>query len=446
MEQLRNETTGSAEDLRRVYNSIANYCDAESNDPLEVAIARSLKRTKAALCDVALLDFNDQAMPQAGSNVSTVLLKPVGDMCNMACSYCYERERLRFSHQKKMRLEDMRRIVENLMCDGSNVQEIFLHGGEPLLAGIEFFEALVNEVNSRFGEGKISFGVQSNATLINDEWIEFFHRHEFRVGVSIDGDSSIHDRHRVFPNGNGSFNAVRENISKLTGRVSNVGAIAVVTKRTMQERNSAARIFEALSELGIQYIDVHPALTVHDVAGSAANDNPSPRDFASFMGDLLSVWRCSQDTRVRVRNIENVLENLSVVPSDTCYSSGRCGQILGIEPDGRVAPCTRPFSKHSILGNALEDSIFAIERGRANKEFLDQEARGRSKTKGCEWHSLCGQGNCPHERIRKDIQDVSGRHIYCTCDSLEPDEGFPGFFRALSTHLTSLSRKLSPLI
>lgn len=431
----------SASDLRELYRRVAPHCSLESHDPLEVAVARSASRARELAFDMASKLKSCDSEFRVNSSVNTILLKPVGDMCNMACSYCYERERLQLNPLKKMRVSTLRNIVRNMAGSGSQVQDIFVHGGEPLLAGLEYFRVLVDAADEFFGKGIISFGVQTNATLIDDDWIDFFRDHNFSVGVSLDGDAKINDQHRVFPNGTGTFDTVADKIRKLVSQVQKVGVTAVATRHTMGQPDSAGRIYETVVGLGLRNIDVHPALTLHEVAGDAADDNPTATEYANFMSSFLNVWSAGRVANTRVRFIDDILENLSAMPSATCYSSGRCTQILGVEANGVVSPCTRPFEHHSNLGNLIGSDLLAIEGGAEHQKFMVMEADGRHAVRNCKWSSLCGGGNCPHERVSDGRQHLGGRHLFCTCESAA-EEGFPAVFRALGELLVELDNRI----
>ncbi|MEO6455382.1 MAG: radical SAM protein, partial [Ginsengibacter sp.] len=121
---------------------------------------------------------------------STFLIKPAGDACNMRCTYCYEVDRLMNNHQKIMPVATVEKIINDLLTNGNQV-DIFFHGGEPLLAGKIFFQHAVNVIRQHPNGKNIVVGVQTNGTLIDDEWACLFAENNFQVGISLDGDKNL---------------------------------------------------------------------------------------------------------------------------------------------------------------------------------------------------------------------------------------------------------------
>ena len=366
------------------------------------------------------------------SKTKVVLIKPVGDHCNLRCSYCYETLRLNGAKEKTMSVADIRLYLKNFVGNHSDISDIFLHGGEPLLAGKEFFRAFIDIIKEMKLYGKLTLGVQTNATLIDQEWVDYFKEHKFNVGVSLDGDKEIHDMYRVDYKGRGSYNRVVEGIRLLQKNNIEFGVISVVSADVALIPNVAKRILNHHIELGIKYIDIHPAFTPDDTSGSSAECNMSRTQFTDFMTQLAYAWAQSNNPELRLRCMEDILQNLSENKSISCYAAGYCTSILGIDPSGAVSPCTRPFHKEYIFGNAGDLSINKLEDQPAYKKFVKDEMTGQQKTKDCQWSVLCGQGNCPHERFTNGKQDPKGNHIFCSChDHEEPDNGFPGFYKNL---------------
>lgn len=370
--------------------------------------------------------------PRTRSNTQVLLMKPVGDHCNLKCEYCYEIQRLSGSHEKVMEIDQMRTYLTNFVGSHSDITDIFLHGGEPMLAGKAFFEAFVDCVKSLGLYGKLTLGVQTNGTLLDQEWVDFFREHEFSIGVSLDGDKAINDRFRVDHKGKGSYDQVMKGIRLLQQNDMAFGIISVVSGEFATQPGIARRILEHHVSIGAKFVDIHPAFTPQDTSGDSAECNMSRDQYTNFMTELAYAWAQSTNPDLRLRCIEDLIQNLTNEKSLSCFAGGFCTSIVGIDPSGAVSPCTRPFNDLYTFGNAGQMTVNELEEQPSYKKFVADEGYGQHITKHCEWSSLCGQGNCPHERFTDGKQDPAGKHIFCAChDQEDANNGYPGFYKNL---------------
>jgi uncharacterized protein len=417
-----------------VYRIALEGAELQSNNVVVNSIRRVFEREASAGFGIInnFAHSNRQAsrnVPNSKTNV--ILIKPVGDHCNLRCSYCYETLRLNGSKEKTMSIEDIRTYLHNFLGENSDVSDIFLHGGEPMLAGKEFFKEFIEIIKEMGLYGKLVLGIQTNATLLDQEWVDFFKEHKFCIGISLDGDKEIHDKYRVDHKGRGSYDSVLKGIRLLQENGLEFGIISVVSTDIAALPDCARRILNHHISIGVKYVDIHPAFTPNDTSGTSAECNMSREQFSSFMTDLAYAWAQSSNPELRLRCMEDILQNLSENKSLSCYSAGLCTHILGIDPSGAVSPCTRPFHKKYIFGNAGKMTIGELENQESYKNFVAHEAEGQNLTHNCEWSELCGFGNCPHERFENGIQDPSGKHIFCSCHDGQMDIGFPGFYSNL---------------
>jgi len=372
-----------------------------------------------------------------GTNTKVILIKPVGDHCNLRCTYCYEIQRLTGSHEKVMSVEQIKQYLINFVGRGSDVSDIFLHGGEPLLAGKKFFQAFIDTLKELGFYGHLTLGVQTNATLLDQDWVDFFKEHKFNIGVSLDGDREFNDKYRIDHKGRGSYDRVMKGIRLLQQNDIDFGIISVVSTDIAKIPGSARRILNHHIDIGVKYVDIHPAFTPDDTSGSSAECNMSRQQYTDFMTELAYAWAQSSNPELRLRCMEDLLQNLSDVKSPSCYASGYCTSILGIDPSGAVSPCTRPFHEEYNFGNAGELKLSELEDQPAFKKFVADEQEGQNKASSRQWSVLCGSGNCPHERFTNGKQDPAGKHIFCSChDQDDSTTGYPGFYKNFGKVLT----------
>ncbi len=373
-------------------------------------------------------------------NTRTLLLKPVGDKCNLACPYCYEMTRRPGGVAAgRMSLATLEAVLANLLPHVPKPFDIFIHGGEPLLAGRDYFEALLAIAHRHAMPNEIRWGVQTNGVLIDDAFAEFFAAHAFSVGVSLDGPAAIHDAQRPQHNGTGSHARAVAGVERLKRADVAFGVTAVVTRRLAETAGGAAQLLDHFAGLGATQFDAHPAWTPF---GDAREENLDPHAYARFMLDLFDAWTARGDPAIRIRSFEEFFKGMTGAGGETCFRSERCMTILGVDPDGGASPCTRPFGAEHRFGDLAAHGFDEIVRDEGYRRFAAAEAAGRAAHAACRWESLCGSGGCPHERLRDGAQAVDGRHVYCTCHEDENGGagGYPALFAGLMRRVEDVLR------
>lgn len=422
------------QDLMKAFYSIRYSCSDYTEEQTYIrAIHRAFIKREQKLFQLV------EPEKFSGSGLEVLIINPVGDVCNLRCDYCYESTRLQAQSNYRMNQESMERILDNTFSDESNnIKEICIHGGEPLLAGFSFYEKLISKLASLNALENISLSIQTNGVLLNDKWLRFFKKHKFSIGISLDGDESIHNFQRKHTNGDGTYNEVIMAIRKIQDYDIPYGVISVITKKTLASKCSIDKILKNFVDLGIRNIDLHPALVMDNQNPRSSEFNLSQIDYSIMMMRVIDSWMTLKVPDLRVRCIEDILENLTGINSTTCYTSGTCSKIIGVGPDGEVSPCTRPFDREYNFGSLLKTGINTIETGNQFRKFksLDDERQNAQRT--CAWSTLCGRGNCPSERFEfvdgEKKQKVNGSHMLCNCEN--QSSGFPLVYKYLAQKLS----------
>jgi uncharacterized protein len=362
-----------------------------------------------------------------------LLLMPVGDACNLACRYCYEARRRDGGNARPMTLEALRQILSNVLPFVREPFAIGWHGGEPLLRGPGFYRRAFEMVREIADGDWVAQIVQSNATLLDEAWLDLFSEHHVALGISLDGPPEVNDEVRITLDGKGSYEAARGGIAALQAHSVDFSTIAVVNSRQASRPDSARELFHHFNRIGIRSFDVHPAYS-HTPGGRALNLEPP--DFARFMTELFDCWLAHGDPDIRINFFDHIVQGLVGQLPVACYLSGRCTTIVGVDPGGRVIPCTRPFDVSHSFGNLVAQTLPDVMSGEAFQRFADDERVGRSLTHGCEWASICA-GGCPHERLSNEQQAIDGRNVYCTCAD-DGAGGYPEIFRHIKTRIETL--------
>lgn len=324
----------------------------------------------------------------------TVIIKPVGNRCNLRCSYCFtSMDKALEGHAALpvMGEEILRIAITQALAAGPERLHFVWHGGEPLLAGIRFFETAVWFQQELNGKSKtIENSVQTNGTLMNDQWISLFQRNKFGVSISLDGPEAIHDRYRRYPSGEGSFHHVQKTIQRLQAHGMDIGVLTVITPHmtiTPQE------LFFTFLSQNIRNFAISPCCLPGDLA-------ISPEDYADFSIGLFDVWLAEGSTSVQINPFEDIVSGLLGYSPRLCWMRGTCTMFICIEPNGDVWPCCeRALPSESYRwGNIMDMDLSTIHQSCNAHDFLSADQKRQSSCMTCRWAFLC-RGGCVYNRI-----------------------------------------------
>ena len=351
----------------------------------------------------------------------TSMVKPVGSLCNMRCKYCYylDKAALYDNHQPKMDdalLENY--IRANIEGNSSPVIAFAWHGGEPLLAGKEFFRKAV-ALQQKYGGGRtIENSIQTNGLLIDDEWCHIFRDNNFLVGVSIDGPESIHDAHRVDAGGQPTFARVMKGIERL---YRNRVEYNTLTTINIHSEGRGAEVYNFLRQISVfmQFLPVAELLCdgrVQSPESEGADIAPwsvSAKGFGKFMCDVFDIWVKNDVGRRYVQLFDATLALMVGVQPSVCSLCETCGSGLTVEHNGDVYCCDHFVYPEYKIGNIHTDRLADLaycdrqfEFGVAKRALLPRECRH------CKFYNLC-HGECPKHRFICDNTGEYGKNYLC---------------------------------
>lgn len=339
------------------------------------------------------------------------IIKVVRTTCNLRCPYCF------YEGSQSSRLEVMdEQVLEIILkrffdMPSKNVQ-FFWHGGEPLLAGIPFYEKIIQTQKSLSQQHIIKNSLQTNGTLIDSTWAKFFKENHFGVGVSLDGPQHIHDLVRVNANGNGSFKQVMDGISTLRQEGMETGVIAVINSNSVKYPKELFSFFYK-NRLSFSANDcVSGESEPQSVKELAVN----PRDYAVFLLEILDLWLETGDTNFKVKPLEDFIHGVMGQKPQLCKFSGSCYRYITVDINGDIYPCHEYLNQQFLLGNLVEMPLGEIIKSSRYQQYY----AGRGETKltcgQCKWLQVC-QGWCMRSWNGKNaINDLSEHQ---TCEMLQ---------------------------
>jgi len=352
------------------------------------------------MCDGGAVDPRRRGAYNSGMAVPIepfqLLIKPVGPRCNLACRYCFYSHGLEPDRSLPGRMPDdvLETMVRKYLALRLPVSVFCWQGGEPTLAGLDFFRRVVELQKRHGGDGQVvSNALQTNGQVIDASWASFLAEYRFLVGLSIDGPSAIHDAERVDARGGGSLaNALRAAALFDEHRVEY--NILTVVHRGNQER--AAEIFRWQLSQGWRHLQYIPCVERGD-DGRATDFSVTPDGYGRFLCDLWQAYRESGRRDIGIRTFDHWLSRKVLGQGTLCTLDERCGRYLLVKPDGGLFPCDFFFEPQWRLGNVMSDDLADVHERVRRERFGGLKGACSQECRQCRHLALC-YGGCPKDR------------------------------------------------
>ena len=357
-----------------------------------------------------------------------VMLKPAGAHCNLACKYCYylEKNKLYPTAQRHLMSDEMLEQFTREYIEAQTMNQVLFtwHGGEPLLRSIDFYRKALSLQQKYAGGRRIDNVIQTNGTLLTDEWCEFFAQNHWLVGISIDGPQPDHDHYRLTAAGKPSWQKVMQGIKLLKKHGVEWNAMAVVNA---YNANHPLEFYRFFKENGCQFLQFTPIverLTRHEdgrTLASLADKNEIPLSEASvapeqwgyFLCAIFDEWVRKDVGKIFVEIFDCTLANWMGISPGICAYSKECGHAGVMEHNGDVYSCDHFVFPEYKLGNIRDHSLIDMLYGEQQQEFsrLKHSSLPR-QCKECDMEFAC-HGECPKNRFMKDKYGDSGLNYLC---------------------------------
>lgn len=338
--------------------------------------------------------------------VTVAIIKPSGNGCNLQCNYCYVNGQSSKIHH--MSIETAKKIVDELLSQ-NDVEEVeFLwHGGEPLLRGLPFFEEIFRyqkEVSDK-RQKKFINAIQTNLTLLNNDWLDFFQKYNITLSSSLDGPMHLHDINRVKSNGQGTFQLVKEKIALALGRGFRVNILCVISKTNVDYPEEICKTFNSL---GINHVGFLPCYQIYD--GNVVYPSLSPGEYGRFITKVFNLF-LTQKVNFQIREFEQFFGGVIGHPQDICSFTGHCNRFICIDYNGDVYSCdTSPQDDDHSFGNLAYNSLHKLLETEKYKNFSCDTANFPISCKMCEYFDHCHNG-CYNMRPKGKYQFCEDRKI-----------------------------------
>ena len=359
-----------------------------------------------------------------------VLAKPAGAICNLACSYCFFLNKELLYPGSKFRMSD--EVLESYILQlikAHRIPQVAVawQGGEPTLMGIDFYRRAI-ELQEKYRKPGMTFEntMQTNGTLLDDEWCRFFKENNFLIGISIDGPQELHDAYRVDKRGQGTFDRVMHGLRLLQKHGVEYNVLTAINRINADHPLEVYRFLrDEARTYWIQFIPVVNRVdkeghTIYQKGSRVSSHSVQPEHFGSFLSRIFDEWVRNDVGKVFVQTFEASARRWLGLPSGMCVFEETCGIGLALEHNGDLYSCDHFVEPGYLLGNIMEKEILelaASERqyrfGQNKRDSLPQVCRQ------CDVLFAC-KGECPKNRILITPAGEQGLNYLC--------EGWKAFF------------------
>ena len=355
-------------------------------------------------------------------------MKPVSGLCNMQCTYCFyqdESSKRKIKDYGLMKETTLEQVVRKAIEKTERVCTFAYQGGEPLLAGLDFYKKSI-ELQKKYNKKGVMIQnvIQTNGYELDEEWCEFFKINNFLVGVSLDGIKKTHDKFRKNKQGADTYFEIVNHIGILEQKGVDFNILTVVNNETATKID---RIYEFYKKKGFVYQQYIACIEPLGEEEGKQDYSISAVEYGKFLCRLFELWKIDIDKGeyISIRQFENWMDIVRGRMPEACEHRGICGLQTIIEADGSVFPCDFYALDSFLLGNINTDTWEEIEERRQQSGFLERSHNHTIDCLECKYFRVC-RGNCNRYR-------VDGKHILC--------EGYRYFFDRYLEELIKIAER-----
>lgn len=356
-----------------------------------------------------------------------LIIKPVGPLCNLDCKYCFYIEKLSdFEKEEKLEKFLMEKDVleeftkQFILSQPDFVKELNFvwQGGEPGLAGIDFYEEALSIQKAYLkSDMKIQNIFQTNGTLLTDDYCRFLKDNNFLVGISIDGPESLHNAFRVKKNNSGTFKDVMRGVELLHKHNVEFNTMTMVHSKNVLHPERVYRFLKNIGSTFMQFIPCVEARISDEIFSTERGIDPrlevsgvsartvSPIKYGSFLNSIFDLWLKTDIGKVFVQDFDNTLAMIHGFQSNLCVYCENCSPNFVLEHNGDVFSCDHLAFDRDRLGNILENNFIQMMEMPEFDDFVNAKSRLPEKCLDCMFLSICS-GGCPSNRIFVEANNV----------------------------------------
>lgn len=362
-----------------------------------------------------------------------VMLKPVGAVCNLRCKYCYYLEKKDLYPDARnfvMSEELLEEFIKQYLGAQTMSQVLFTwHGGETLMRNISFYKKAV-ALQNKYGRGRpISNCLQTNGTLLTDEWCRFFKENNFLIGISVDGPQHCHDKYRRTLDNRPSFYQVMKGVELLKKHGVEFNIMGVVND---YNSDYPLQFYHFFKSIDCHYIQFAPI--VEQIDGKPARWNVRTQAWGDFLIAIFDEWVRNDVGDYYIQYFDSTLANWVGQEPGVCTLAKTCGQAGVMEFNGDVYSCDHMVYPQYKLGNIKTNTLTQMMYSRQQQQFgNDKYDALPAQCRSCNYLFACN-GECPKNRIIQTIDGESGLNYLC--------QGYYKFFNHVAPYMDFMKNEL----
>ena len=381
-------------------------------------------------------------MPQNPPPAIHVLAKPTGPKCNLACTYCFYLDKELFYPKSNFRMSD--EVLENYvrqLIESHRVPNVTVawQGGEPTLMGVDFYRRAIR-YQEKYRRPGMTFEntLQTNGTLLNDEWCQFFKENNFLVGISIDGPGWLHDAYRVDQKGNPTFDKVMRGLRLLQKHNVEYNVLVTVNRANADYPLEVYRFLR--DEVGTSWIQLIPVVervnpdgrSLYQQGTKVSECSVRPTQFGRFLIWIFDEWIRNDVGQVFVQTFEATARNWLCLPSSgMCVFEKTCGLGLALEHNGDLYSCDHFVEPNFLLGIIMQTHMRELAASEPQRKFGQDKFNALPRVcRECNMLFAC-KGECPKNRFVTTLDGEPGLNYLCA--------GWKAFFKRSSSPIQSLT-------
>jgi len=363
-----------------------------------------------------------------------VFVKPIGSTCNLRCNYCYYlRKQHLYPEANSFDMpEDILEnyILQHIETSPDPVIYFSWHGGEPTLLGVDYFRKIVElQRKHQLSQRKIINGIQTNGTVIDENWCSFLAAEGFSVGISLDGLQEMHDSYRLTKGGKPTHSQAVRGYELLRKHRITCDILCVVHAQNVHHPTEVYRFFKQIKATHISFLPlVEPQPTID---GAVSPRTVSPEAFGAFLCTIFDEWMSQDIGEVNIQIFEEAARTALGQEHTLCIFKKTCGDVPVIEHNGDFFACDHFVDREHHLGNIRETRLVDLIESPALRTFgqLKRDSLPRYCLE-CDVLNLCN-GGCPKDRILRTPDGEAGLNYLCA--------GYKSFFAHCRPFLAELS-------
>ena len=385
-----------------------------------------------------------------------VLAKPTGAVCNLDCSYCFFLSKEELYPESRFRMTDqvleayIRQVIE---AQQAQHVSIAWQGGEPTLMGLDFFERALGLVKKYLRPGMtVEHTVQTNGTLLDDDWCRFFRTNAFLVGLSMDGPREMHDAYRVDKGGAPTFAQVLGAARRMQRHGVDFNILCTVHKANADHPLDVYRFFR--DEVGTRFLQLIPIVeratpALLQLANKGWGDrhkrrplyvqdgtlvterSVTPEQWGNFLIGIFDEWVQRDVGAVFVQMFDAALASWMRMVNPMCVFNARCGSALALEHNGDLYSCDHFVEPKHLLGNIERDGMLSLVKSEQQRAFGNAKLATLPRyCQDCEVRFAC-HGECPRNRFATTPDGEPGLNYLCA--------GYKAFFHHIDPAMKAMA-------